>query len=163
MLDATNTTLPNLAAEHLRKAEGDTAEATRSLIALLTGDPSVRAAVIDAAVEEAARSMVGHAMRAERAAIWSGRAPTPKTSVTAFAGGMARSLLDFPLAGGLRLGDATREEVAAQAALYAALRDDAARKARWLTAIAAALPEGARVRDAMTEAQVSALREEADQ
>lgn len=45
MLDATHTTLPGLAAEHLRQADGNTAEATRSLIALLAGDPDIRAAV----------------------------------------------------------------------------------------------------------------------
>lgn len=44
MLDATPITLSGLAVDHLRSAGGDTAEATRSLVALLTNDPATREA-----------------------------------------------------------------------------------------------------------------------
>lgn len=154
-------TLGALAVEHLDAAGGDTRAAAAALADLIQRDATVRAAVIGAAISEAARYAVGAAMRQDRRAIWHGHAPRAKTRVSALAGGLARSLMDFPLAGGLRLADATREEVAAQADLYAAARDDAARKARWLSAIASALPEGARVRDALSEDQVAALHREA--
>jgi hypothetical protein len=155
--------LHEIAREYLLDAGGDVASATRRLIRRLDDDAELRAAIATAAVEYYAASIVEDEMRAERRAVWAeaGRTNRPKTSVTALANGIRRSLLDFPLAGGKRLRDATRDEVIEQAQLYAAQARDMGFKARWLELIGARVDDGRTVGECLTEADALALREEA--
>lgn len=73
-----------------------------------------------------------------------------------------RHLMEFPLQGGLVLGDATRPEVDAACELYAGLARGNARNEKWLKSISKALPNATRrVRKAMGEDDLAGLLEEA--
>lgn len=155
--------LREIAQEYLTEAGGDTAAATRRLVLRLRDDEALRTAIAKEAIEAFAYLLVEQKMRNERMAIWTAnsRAATPKTPVSALANGLVRALLDFPLAGGKRLRDATREEVLEQARIYTATARDASQKALWLRMIAARTQEGMRVGDCITEEAAATLRAEA--
>jgi len=159
-------TIHEIAREFLDDAGGITAVAIARLHDLIREDEALRLSIAADAVMAFAAQKVEAKMREDRAAIWAnaarkGETTKPKTSVAALANGLRESLMNFPLAGGIRLRDATRAEVEAQAALYASASRDMGHKARWLAAIAERTPEGARVGDALTEAEVTALHGEA--
>ena len=72
--------------------------------------------------------------------------------------GMA-SLMDMPLIGGKKLGDATGPEVFASAREYLAKGTDFMRKGRWLESIGKKIGKNKVVRDVFTEDQLVKLRE----
>ena len=158
-------TFSDIAREMLDEAGGDTSVAIARLQARIAEDEALRISIAGAAIRVLVAEGVTLKMRLDRKTIWDnatkkGDTPKPKTSVSALANGIRESLLDFPLAGGKRLRDAVREEVEAQAQLYAATSRDAGHKARWLTAIATRMDDGATVSDAISEAEVVALHQE---
>lgn len=155
----------DLARTALDAADGNVSEARRAIVKRLKEDVGLLDILVDDAIQIAASRVTSAVVTAERSAILRQaeiRAANRPAAVAALARGMARSIFDFPLAGGRRLGDATRDEVIEQANLYAAFAADQQRKANWLRAVAsefdpAAAHAGARVRDVMTERQVEAL------
>lgn len=151
--------LISLAREYLAEANGDTDAAAAELGDYLTGDPVALRSVLDEALSLAASEVVTSEMRRVRNSLWQN--PQPKTSVLSLANGIANSLLDFPLAGGIRLRDATKEQVAEQAHLYRTHGSDMIRKAGWLDAIAKRVPEGTTVGEALTESDVLDLHKKA--
>lgn len=161
-------TIIDLAREFLDDHGGRTAPAIADLQALLANDEALRASVATEAVMIVAALKVQHEMRSDRAKVWgaanaraAGSVPKAKVGVVALANGLAASLMNFPLAGGLRLGDATREDVLAQAAMYASASRDMGHKARWLEAVAARVAPGQKVREALTSEALSSLQAEA--
>jgi hypothetical protein len=72
------------------------------------------------------------------------------------------NLMLFPLPSGMKLGSATRAEIAAAADHYAKLSADTGHKARWLTLIAQALGDGEKVADKFTEERLAELKKEAE-
>lgn len=161
--------LSALAKEHLTAAGGDTKKALASLLALLKQNPAVLRAVAEEALKLAAGYSVEHAMRSERQSILTlvRRDMRDNSAAHNLARAAARNevkrLLDYPLANGLRLADAMREDVLYQAQIHAGPVRAHAANVRWLTAIAQGLKEGARVSDAFTEERLRDLRESADQ
>ena len=162
---AKSPSLYDLARRHLDDAGNDVAEATEALVDLLCDDAATLRSVLRPVIEEAARTTVGDAMRAERKAIlgsYKSRTDAAgRAAVAALASGITRSLLDFPLAGGVRLRDASRTEVEEQAGLYEAFASDQARKARWLRAVADRMGTARKVADALDEATITELFESA--
>jgi hypothetical protein len=160
-----HTTLYELAREYLEAASGSTEDARAMLIERLETDHRVLAAIADAAISEAVRSVVGSSMRTDRAAIIKGVATKPKLDFNAVTKSLEdthrRMLLDFPLAGGVRLRDATREEVLAQADLYRKTETDARRKSTWLESVAKRLKPRQVVGKVMSEDKVVTLFVEA--
>lgn len=156
-------TLAYLARQHLAAAGGDIRIASGRLSLLLEEDDDIRSAVIDAALSDALRMHLERAHRQERAAIFSQtpqRIPAPKTNIGALANVAARTLMEFPLAGGKRLRDASREEVEEQSVLYLTTGADMARKGTWLRRIAERLDPGQIVADAMTLDEVEEIHAE---
>ena len=83
------------------------------------------------------RTFVNEKFRAARAQKWNGKAQDPRTSpavgrVGLLATAMKASWLEFRLPGGLKLGDAKRDEVADWSAWYLGKGRDMLRKSRWL-------------------------------
>jgi hypothetical protein len=71
-------------------------------------------------------------------------------------------LLDFPLAKGLKLRNATRPDILEQADIYAKTEKDAGKKRRWLTSIAYCLKNDKQiVGKVITEEKAKELLEEA--
>jgi|HigsolmetaAR206D_1030411.scaffolds.fasta_scaffold08616_2 hypothetical protein len=150
--------LPTLAREALKDAGGDVAVAVEALIRTLTSDPAMLRSVVTEAVRTAVEVHVAASMRHDRKTITqSVRTGATRQSIEALASGMAVAMLNFPLANGLRLRDATLDDVTKQADRYEAFAADNSHKARWLRRIAAELPSGAKVGEVMTEERVRAL------
>lgn len=157
-------TLQALARQHLEANDGFVDQATESLVDFLIEDEASLRVTIRQIVEEAAASAVGRAMRSDRAAIMAGlsrSASAGRAAVAALAGGIAKSLLDFPLAGGIALRHATRPQVEDQARLYEAAAEDMGVKGRWLRAIAAQLDDRREVGEVFDEAAITKLFETA--
>lgn len=75
-------------------------------------------------------------------------------------GVIARSLFDFPLPGGKRLGDANAADIRAGAEAYDRSANDAAHKARWLSRVAERVGRKNRAENALTLQQLEELFEE---
>ena len=153
-------TLGTLARETLDDCDGDTEKATAALSKRLLKDTALLRMVIEQAVRDATYSNVQGALRSSRASLLSIVANPPKLDGTAIAAAMRRNLLDFALAGGLRLGDATKGEVLAQVKRYEEQAGDMAHKARWLKAVADATPARKTVGAALSAERVEKLFEE---
>lgn len=161
-------TLNDLARDFLDDHGGRTGPAIDALQSLILSDEALRLSIATEAVMTLAALKVQAEMRDDRSKVWNaanmraaGTAPKAKTSIAALANGIAASLMNFPLAGGVRLGDATREEVLAQAGLYAKTAADMGHKARWLEAVAARVAPGQKVRDALNDEALTSLQVEA--
>lgn len=154
--------LAALARDVLAEHNGMTAPAIRDLASRIASDDGLLEILAEDLINEASQSATYGAMLAKRASIMrtvkTGMTRAQGLALVAFSSG---SLLDFPLAGGLRLADASRDEVERQAAIYAARAADEAHKARWLSAVAAKVPAGKKVGDVLDAARVTALYEEA--
>lgn len=72
---------------------------------------------------------------------------------------LARTLLDFPLPGGMKLRDARRSDLIAAADFYRKQANDMAHKARWLYAIAESVGKK-RVANALSESDIARLQKE---
>lgn len=160
-LETAPATLPALAREHLRASSGNARAASASLLRTLLADRAALRAVIEAAVRDAVVYRVESAVRHRRAAVIASAERDRKGAVIALARGISASLLDMPLAGGVRLGDATRDQVTEQADRYEAISSDTGRKARWLRLIAQSVPPGRIVSDVMDADRAAELLQEA--
>jgi hypothetical protein len=155
-----NPDLYELARNALVDLDGNVPAAIEDVISAITGSENLLQIVIRQTVEKAVESVVGSVMRTDRAMIYQAHTRSPsagRKAVAALAGGIARSIFDFPLAGGVKLRDATREQVEKQADLYAAFAKDQATKATWLREIANRMGHAAKVSDALKESDVEAI------
>lgn len=143
-------TLPGLARQALDLNDGNTELATDWLAEKVMKDPILLRIVINEAVRAASSTHIEEAMRHKRRSIL--RATTgSKGAVVALSTGWTAAILDMPLANGIRLRDATKAQVIDQAQRYAATAQDAGHKARWLSAIADAVPAGKRVGEVLSD------------
>ena len=145
-----NANVRDLARRCLSDADGDVRSATEAMIAILTEMTGIVAA-----------AAVGREMRDDRRRIVASAAGMRPEAAQALARVVGRSILDFPLAGGKRLRDATRPEIEAQAVLYADQAREANHRAAWLRAVAALIPDNAKAGDVLDEATATRLFQEA--
>lgn len=164
-MDATpQITIYDLARQALIDHKNDTTKATDALTRRLLKEKALLRSVINRVVHDAVEVHVENSMRASRHAILRGSlydAQRMREGAEALARGVARSLLDFPLANGLKLGDATHEQVMEQAHRYASISADTGHKARWLVLIGESVPEGRRVREVVSDGRAMELWQEA--
>ncbi|MDF3606526.1 hypothetical protein PE067_10480 [Paracoccus sp. DMF-8] len=137
--------LHELAKEALDRAGGDLRTATDSLNAALRDDEHLRLALIEPALEEMAAARAYKLVRANRTDILeASRKPLPnraKVSPFAIVPSIRATLLDFPIAGGMKLRDACLEDVQKQSSIYLTQGTEMMRRGRWMAMIAAALPD----------------------
>lgn len=155
--DTTVVTLSGLARETLAQCNGDHADARRKLLSRLLTDRKLLATVLEPIIASALHDKLGSLQGNARHHITKSQG---KNAVAALADGIARSLMDFPLAGGLRLRDASREQVAAQAQIYQDNADTMGHRARWLALVAQSLPDGKTVGSTMSEERLAELFEQ---
>jgi hypothetical protein len=148
------------AARRALDASHDQAGAVDRLVSAARRDKALREALLAPWEYQAAQHVIGALIRQDRRTIWS-RPSAPDARVAALSNAVSLSLLDFRLPGGKPLRDASAEDVSAAAGFYAEQAADMDAKARWLNAVAAALPDGAVVGDALDVATLDKLREEA--
>jgi hypothetical protein len=153
--------LGSLANQCLAEADGNTALAV-NLMAQAFARPDITATLIDDAVKQALSQAISDAHCASRAAIIRQvMNPDGRAAVKAFANGMARTLLDFPLLDGTPLGRATRAQVEAALHTYRTQADEMNHRANWLQLILARVPVSGTVADVVSADQVKALWEQA--
>ncbi len=154
-------TIGTLARAALVECDGDVDRAIAVVTERLLSDVVLLRVLIEPAVRSAASTNVQGAVRAERASIIRRAANRPALNGAAIMQTLRSNLLDFPLAGGLRLRDATRADVLAQVDRYASQASDLSHKAAWLRAIADATKGRKRVGECVTAEQAQKLFDEA--
>ncbi|WP_156453760.1 hypothetical protein [Methylobacterium sp. CCH5-D2] len=156
----------------LKTANGDVRTASVALEARVRRDRALRDALTDPLLATACYTAVAVQVRQARRSVWAApaasrqeaaaapqrRAPEDARRVAQLAAG---TLAMFPLPGGKRLGEATREEIAAAASFYEAQSADMADKARWLRLIAQSVPHAKKVGDVLNERRLRELQTEA--
>lgn len=133
--------------------------AVPALLAALKTRPLLEAEFLRPHMTARARDLLSSVAASERQIVWH-RPVDPMVRVRALSDGMRLTLLDFRLPNGMRLAEATRVTVEDAAGDYAKQAGDMAWKARWLSAIARAMPEGVPVADVMDAAALAALQEQ---
>lgn len=153
-------TLRTIARGALIKCGGDANRATKAVVMMLKRDKALLQSIVSEAIQiaayEATQGAVRHLRQSTILSASEGRA-----RVSALAGGISSSMLDFPLANGLRLGDATADQVFAQVHRYEEAGADMMRKARWLRLIAQSIPPGKTVGAIISDARANELWKEA--
>lgn len=153
------TTLERLAAEALSQSGGLTADAAAILLGWLKADETLLAEVIEDAVGSAVKSAVRVANSSNRLAIVRRADSQGNARVRALATGLAASLLDFPLHGGVRVRDANREQIRKAIRFYRKQSDENQRRAAWLTRVLRVTPKQGVVGDVLDEQQAQRLWE----
>lgn len=109
--------------------------------------------------ERIAREYLSGVSRKRRRVVWT-RPTGPDDRVVHLARAGMENLFAFPLPNGVRLGDATLDDVRAAAEFYAKQAADMAWKGRWLTAIAAKMKGRKPVRQCLKAEALKALQDE---
>lgn len=176
-------TIAALVREALRDHDGIIADATEAVVSQLANDAALLRAVIESAVRDAVGMRAQKAIRDERAAIIrrvdqqeAERATAPekpaskveprplfdgKAAVRAIAKSVEDSLLDMPLAGGIRLRNCDGPFVYREATRFDGLSKECGRKARFLTHIAQSVPSGKVVGEVIDDVRANELWKEA--
>lgn len=159
----------DLVAEAARKAladaNGDVREATRAMEAAVRGNRRLRDDLTDPLIANACYSAVTAQCRVERRKVWS---PPAEKLVASRVTGAHRvvqlatgTLLMFPLPGGKKLGEATRDEISEAAEFFGKQASDMDHKARWLRLVAQSVPGDKTAADVLTDRRLRELQEAA--
>lgn len=162
---------PDLVAEAARRAlddaKGDAREATRMLVEAVRQSRRLRDALLDPLISNACYDAVRAQIHIDRRNAWRQPAEKLVPSRSGVTGSYrvvqlaAGTLLMFPLPGGKKLGDATREDITAAASFYETQSADMAHKSRWLRLVSQHIEDGKTVGDVMTDKRLRELQEEA--
>ena len=155
--------LRRMAREQWRKSDGDLARAAAAMARILAGRAALRRRFYEVGVEHLREALLGEAMRADRRAIWQAQEHDLESSnarVGALSRATARALMDYPLWGGRRLGDATREEILESATQYQQQGRHMIASARWQLAIAKLLKPKQIAGKVLTESTLARLHKE---
>lgn len=170
-------TIEELAKKCYEENGGDIIASTNAFEKAVMADDAMFRAALEPLVRQACYSIISGMMRSERKSVWKGTGaiqpakpiytapvhrPDSASRVEALATG---TLMMFPLMGGLRLRDATVEQVSENAQMYADKASDMAWKARWLNAIARKMgnDKTKKVVDILTESDLNTLKAEAEE
>lgn len=146
----------DVARECLAEA-GSQREAVEMLVARMSVDAALRSEVMTPWEPRAAEALVRAVQTKSRAALWL-RPVAPDDRIAALRNAAQTMLMDFPLPGGKRLGDATAEDLLAAGGFYSRQAGDMAHKARWLGAVRDRMGDAATVASALDEAALRALQ-----
>lgn len=159
----------DLVAEAARKAladaGGDVRVATRAMEAVVRANRRLRDDLTEPLLSNACYAAVTAQCRVERRKVWTPPAErlvanrtTGSHRVVQLATG---TLLMFPLPGGKKLGEATRDEIAEAAQFYETQASDMSVKARWLRLVAQSVPGDQKAADVLTDRRLRELQEAA--
>lgn len=146
-------------------AKGDLKTAVASFEASVRGNRALRDALLEPLLADACYQAVARIIRTERQLVWKPPVeklvPSKVTNAHRVVQLAAGTLLMFPLPGGKKLGEATREEITAGADFYAAQSEDMAVKAKWLRLVAQSVPGEKKAGDVLSEKRLRELQEAA--
>lgn len=134
-----------------------TEEAADRLLAHMRDDAALYNILMAPHERRIVMEAVGSYRRRERATIWH-HDPRPDQRVAALARVNTQSLLDMRLPSGRRLGDATHDDVVAAAEDYKARAGWNMEKSRFFAKVAKRTPQGKRVGDVLSAADLAKLR-----
>ncbi|MEZ2410556.1 hypothetical protein AB6806_27545 [Bosea sp. RCC_152_1] len=151
----------------LDDAQGDVREATRMMQEAVKQSRRLRDLLTEPLIANACYDAIRAQVHLDRRNAW--KAPVEKLvpSKSGVTGSYrvvqlaAGTLLMFPLPGGKKLGEATREDIATAASFYESQSADMAHKARWLRLVSQHLEGDNTVGDVMTDKRLRELQEEA--
>jgi hypothetical protein len=158
-------TVSSVAADCLAQADGNVLKATDLFVQVTASDHLLYRELMDPLHRSACYAAVTSCCRTERGVIWN--APQPSVDerrgqVIALAKATENSLMNFPLPGGLRLGDAGRQSVLKAAEFYGKQSRDMGAKAIWLQLVAQSVTGTRTVRQCLTDDRLVELRTEAE-
>ena len=154
-------TLRGLARQALKAAGGDTKLAADALSEQLENDKALFRGIVADAVVIASYIFVEETMRSRRHTIANGAHRATRADAEALARGIRSSVLDFPLTGGLKLRDATPDQVTEQIERYDAIGRDVTHKSRWLRLIVQSVPRDKKIGDVISDDRAQELWSEA--
>lgn len=146
-----------LAQFELDNSGGDVVTATNALEALARGNPEVWMSITDSLLRDACYNQITALCRRERRKIWSAPAPDTKSQSNRVVN-HAKSILDFPLPGGKRLRDATKEDLSAASSFYQKQAAKMSSISEWLSSVAKRVKKGATVGDCLSEKQLHRMK-----
>ena len=153
-------TIDAIARDCLLDAGGDWQEAAKSMEKTINTDAELKAALLEPMLAKVIWAAIRQAARETRATFWvHGSGTDNVTGITEMAN---RTLLDFPLPGGKRLGDATAEDVEKARGFYHAQAAGNARAARFLAAVKVAMGDSEKVSDALTHDRLETLQKDTE-
>lgn len=144
---------------------GDLKKAVAAFEASVRGNRALRDALLEPLLADACYQAVARIIRTERRQVWS--PPAEKLVKSKVTGShrvvqlAAGTLLMFPLPGGKKLGEATREEISAAATFYEAQATDMGVKAKWLRLVAQSVPGEKKAGDVLNDRRLRELQEAA--
>lgn len=148
-----------LAREALSEADGDWSDAAARLRARIERDPALRDALLATLIDGATWALIRGAAHETRSAYTRPASEASTANAQDRIRHLARvSLYEWPLPGGQKLGDASREELTGAADFYAQLAERNGARGSWLRAIAEKVRGEKVVRDCVTEKQLETLR-----
>jgi len=163
---APKSAIDEIATEALEKAKGDVIKATAIMAKRVLDNDVLYHRLMDPLVQNACYDVVRGLIRKNRGQIYNMPQPTPERAslgVLSLATGLLATLLDFPLPGGKRLGDATRVEINGHVVFYETQSKDMRIKARWLKLVAGRLRrDDVTVAEVLSDKQLRRLKEEAE-
>lgn len=143
--------------------------ATDVVMAEFDKNPQAFRSLVQRSVEQLVRRACVAASSQSRqkiVAAASASAPTPVLTKK-HRGGVERilayasiALMDYPISGGTKLGDATKADIVTHAERQIKSAKENLHRGSWQLAVANRLPDGKRVRDVMTEADLKTLWDE---
>jgi len=157
--DTHSKSAPSLVTRAWDDSDGTTEDASDILFNYATRDRDFIAAKLPEIVKSWARDQIGGHVGRMRLASWTPPNMDATGKGARFRAAFSQSIMDFPLPGGQRLGDATPDDVKKGAQFYEVNASDMAHKSRWLYAVASAAGDASRIQDALTEAELRALQE----
>jgi hypothetical protein len=164
-LQKRETTAYSEAVEAFDKAGGDRQKAISILVDRVRNDRRLRDMILEPLTEYACGIQIDRVLRTGRELTWRAPSTAPKQSapnaarrVIALAEDM---LLSFPLPGGKKLVDATRDEVIAASDFYSKQAENMRHKSVWLRLVAQSVSGEKRVGECVTVERLRELQEEA--
>jgi hypothetical protein len=157
-------TIQSLAAQALKKGGNDVLKATEIMEKMVREDPYLWMLWLDSGVRTACYTAVSGVQRRDGHKCWTTKQPSSSSErrrVVALSDGTAASLLNLPINGRTRLGDATAEDLDQAIHFYSAQALDMGVKAAWFALIKKGLPEGKKVKEVFTNAKLAKLKEAA--
>ena len=162
--------ISEVARQAFTAADGDVKLAAEAMEQKVRKDRALRDALTDPLLAGACWAAVSQQMRMQRRTIWNApivanepkpQAPAVREHIDRVVHLATGTLSMFPLPGGKRLAEATREEIVAGAEFYSQRAADAGHKARWLQLVAQSVPSGKTAGDVLTDERLAELQTEA--
>jgi len=147
-------TIAELASICIEDSDGDWSAAADLMEARVRDDRSLRDELTDPLISSAVWAAIRGASRKTRTAFH--RAPNKAPSNDGIKA-VAKSWYDYPIYGGVRLGDATKDEILAAVDGYRVQEESNRARREFMERIASKLKASKKVRECLTEQQIEAL------